>query len=54
MKETPDLHGSREWFIACWNKESKEKKKGRENEKKIRERWMRFNWEFVEKKFAKI
>ena len=27
VKETPDLHGSREWFIACWNKESKEKKK---------------------------
>ena len=57
MEETLDLHGSSEWFIACWNRELEKKKKkktkGRESEKKIRERWMRFNREFGEK-FAEI
>ena len=55
MEETLDLHGSSEWIVPCWNRESekKKKKKGREREKKIRERWMRFNREFGEK-FAEI
>ena len=40
VEETLDPHGSREWFITCWNRESEKKKK---SEKKIRERWVRFN-----------
>ena len=37
VEETLDLHGSKEWFIACWNRESEEKKKWKENKRKMDE-----------------